>query len=124
MNKKTILIIEDEAINILMLRSVIESIAGLHLIGHAMHADEAYKVIIEQKPDFILVDIKLKADSSGLSLVANLESEGKLPTHIFCTAYNELSMMELMQVSKPAAILTKPINEFRLRTVIEKLLQA
>ena len=81
----------------------------IELVGVASNADEAFKIILKEKPNLLLLDIEIANDKSNENSFDLLK---RLPTYnfevIFITAYNEYAL----QAIKLHAFdyLLKPVN--------------
>jgi len=116
MNKVRIVIIDDEK----NVRIVIKKLLGLLsseyiVVGEAPSVVEGKKVILETKPEIVLLDIELE-DGSGFSLLNQLPRlDFKL---IFITAYNQYAI----KAFKYSALdyLLKPVEPTDLKNAIDR----
>ena len=60
-----ILVVEDEAITALNLKMDLESL-GYEVIGTVDNGADAISIALEKFPDFVMMDIRLKGDVSGI----------------------------------------------------------
>ena len=109
-------IIEDEA----AIRKEIEWLVGkqpdLEVVGSAGSVAQGVKLIKEQQPDLLLMDIQL-ADGNAFDL---LEQVGELPSQlIFITAYNHHAIRAI----KYGALdyLLKPLDEDELQAALDRV---
>src|SRR5688572_30622040 len=70
--KKTILIVEDNSLNMKLFRDVLES-QGFDVLGSA-HGKDAYGIVKQQKPDLILMDIQLSG-ISGYDVIEQIKRD-------------------------------------------------
>ena len=75
---KNILVVEDERINQLAIKKLLEDFFQIHLAADAVKAKE---ILNNNKIDLILMDISLKGSQHGLSLTSELKSSKKF-SHI------------------------------------------
>jgi len=107
MNTK-VMVVEDESIVALELTTFITEL-GYEVVGHASNADDAYKMILECEPDVVLMDVHLKGEEDGISLVSRVQKEKRVSV-IYVTAYNDDESIERAIETNPAAYLAKPFN--------------
>jgi len=114
----TVLIIEDESIIAMHLKSIVHSL-GHEVVGIVRTHREAVKLAAETAPDLILADISLADGSSGIDAVKEILSEQSLPV-IFITAYPERFLTGAPP--EPAFLVTKPFSVESLKAVISQAL--
>ncbi|RKQ95476.1 response regulator [Maricaulis maris] len=112
-----ILIIEDEPIIALDLKTIIESDGHTHT-GIARTRDEAVALAAGTRPQLILADIRLADGSSGVDAVQDILTEFEVPV-IFITAYPETLLTG--ERPEPTYLITKP---FMPETVLATISQA
>lgn len=111
----TIAIIEDEPVVRKEITYLIEQERDTLLVGWSDNVKSAVKLIEEQQPDVLLMDIQLK-DGTAFDLLRNLK---KLPENIiFITAYNQFAIRAI----KYGALdyLLKPILQDELKEALER----
>lgn len=114
MNHK-VAIVDDEEDARELLKIHLQKHANLQLIGEASNGVEALKLIQDQQPDIVLLDIQMP-EMNGLELVQHLAD---MPHFIFVTAYDEFALkaFELNAVD----YLLKPISTARFNAAIQKV---
>lgn len=116
MNKKRILIVEDEAISAIFLKNILQKdhlILGICTSGH-----DALKAISDQTPDLILMDICLEEELSGIDVMRKVQKPGKID-HIYCTAYSDEKILSIAEETGPIGIIIKPVNIAKLKAMLE-----
>src|SRR4051812_5425533 len=68
-----ILIVDDHPLVCRGLGQLISEEPGLELVGHASESSEAMRLVEQEKPTLMVVDISLK-DSNGLELVKQIKA--------------------------------------------------
>lgn len=119
MNRKKILIIEDELIHGVFLKSSIEN-GGYHVIDIISRGEDAINIAVEKKPDLIISDILLKGRISGVEALEEIIRHVRIP-FIFLTALNECAIVDRAIRTSPYAIINKPYDEKVLIEVIDSL---
>lgn len=113
----SVLIIEDEAIIALHIRSIVESL-GHSVTGVARTRSEAVALAEATSPELVLADISLADGSSGIDAVKDILSAMSVPV-IFITAFPERLLTG--ERPEPTYLITKP---FEPETVIATIGQA
>ena len=116
MNKKRILIVEDEAISAIFLKSILQDehlILGICASGH-----DAVGMIADKAPDFILIDICLEDELSGIDVMNEVQKTAKID-HIYCTAYSDEKILSKAKETGPIGIIIKPVNITKLKAMLD-----
>lgn len=87
----------------------------LEMVGSADHPDSALKLISEQRPDVLFLDIHMPGQS-GFDLLDKLDY---IPQVIFTTAYSEYAYRSFDY--NPVDYLLKPVSPERLAAAVDKL---
>jgi two-component system LytT family response regulator len=82
------LIIDDERLARKELLRLLEEHPSIEVVGEAMNADEAEKLIEELNPDLLFVDIQMPG-RTGFQLLESLDT---VPMVVFTTAYDEFAL--------------------------------
>jgi len=85
MPKASILIVEDEQVVALDLRSSLET-AGYRVVGQTGRGEDALRQAAALQPDLVLMDIGLRGDMDGTEAASQIRAELHLPV-IFLTAF-------------------------------------
>jgi CheY-like chemotaxis protein len=112
-----VMIIEDEAIIALHIRSIVEGL-GHSVTGIARTRTEAFALAERTRPELVLADISLADGSSGIDAVKDILSAMSVPV-IFITAFPERLLTG--ERPEPTYLITKP---FEPETVIATIGQA
>lgn len=118
-----VLIVDDEMITIKMLKSIIDwKSLGLDIMGYANNGIEAYNMVVEEKPDIILSDIRMTT-MNGLELVKKVKILHKDIKIILMSAYANFEYVkEAMHLGCSDYIL-KPIDENELEQTLRKIVE-
>ncbi len=95
--------------------------AGYDVVGVAVDATQAISIAERERPDLVLMNIKLSGGSDGVE-TARLLRERFCIKSIFTTAYNDSDTLERGRCADPAGWLFKPYDGARLLQVIQRSL--
>jgi two-component system, response regulator PdtaR len=113
---KRILIVEDQFLISEYLRILIEAF-GFEVCGVARSADQAVVLAQAERPDIILMDMRLDGDRDGVDAAMEI---GKTldPRFIYVTGSSEPSAIKRINEDSPFRILIKPIDPAELQSAI------
>ena len=94
---------------------------GYIVDGIAMDAEEALRMVNEEAPDILLMDIQLGEKMAGIELAKKLQSRG-FPI-VFLTAFGDPGTFAQALDTKPAGYVLKPFRDDDLQRTIEIALQ-
>ena len=103
-----ILIVEDE----IFVRLDVEqqlSAAGYDVVGQADTADEAVKIALAEKPDVVLMDIRLRGARDGIDAALEIRQRLNIAC-IFVSANTDPATMRRAQTAQPLGFVTKPFT--------------
>lgn len=106
--KEKILIVEDEFIVANDLKIMLKK-AGYQVIGIASSVVQARKLIADGQPNWVLLDIMLKGDLTGIDLAWELR-EMNLP-FLYISANTNQSTLEAVKETQPYGFMVKPFRE-------------
>lgn len=120
MEKTRILIVEDETVIAMEIESILQSLE--HNITSIVNTGEkAIKKAEEDKPDLILMDIRIKGEMDGIEAAKIIWSRFAIPI-VFTTANLDIQRIENSKITVPFGHVLKPIQERELRISIEMTL--
>ncbi|GGG94680.1 sigma 54-interacting response regulator [Pedobacter zeae] len=114
--KQKILIVEDEFIVANDLRIMLEK-AGYKVCGIAPSVVKALELIASKEPSWILLDIFLQGDKTGIDLAAQLTGMG-IP-FIYISANTNQGILEAAKATLPYGFLVKPFREKDLMVMLD-----
>jgi len=117
MEKKSILIVEDEQISALDLKDTLLSL-GYRVTGIASSGERAIEMVDEDTPNLILMDIRLAGKLSGIEAAEQILKNHAVPV-IYVTAYADPELVDQAKRTRPYGYLIKPYDERGIRTDIE-----
>ena len=119
MNKKRILIVDDEP-EILKGFTITLEHWGYD-VSSALGSQECFRIISEEKPDLVLLDV-LMPDMDGVTICARIKSEHKGLPVIMVTVMDDDETKHDASLFGADDYIVKPINKDELKTKIEKKL--
>ena len=111
-----ILIIEDEAIVALDIKSALEQL-GFEVTNIASNYDEAIVSVKSHVPDILLSDINLIQSKDGIETVSDIQKIKNIPI-IYLTAYSDDKTIQRAIQTNPVGYLLKPFNREELKSTI------
>jgi two-component system, response regulator PdtaR len=118
---RRILIVEDEPLIAWSLADMAEDL-GYDVIGPVATELEAVDEATRQRPDAILMDLRLSGGGSGLSAARRIRAAVAAPI-IFCTAYaGETGLREEMMAVPKTALIAKPVQRNQLERALSDAL--
>ncbi|MBT4287437.1 MAG: PAS domain-containing protein [Bacteroidetes bacterium] len=120
MEKVRILIVEDEAIIAMELESQLQSL-GYEVTSIVDTGEKAIEKAEADKPDLILMDIRIKGEMDGIDTAEVIRNKFNIPV-IFSTAYLDQKRIERAKITMPFGYVLKPIQERDLKVTLEMAL--
>jgi len=114
--KQKILIVEDEFIVANDLRIMLEK-AGYKVCGIAPSVIKALQLVSSKEPDWVLLDIFLQGDKTGIDLASELTEMG-IP-FIYISANTNQGILEAAKATLPYGFLVKPFREKDLMVMLD-----
>jgi AmiR/NasT family two-component response regulator len=112
-----ILIVEDEAIVALDIRSQLEGL-GYTVVGQAATALQAQEVVAQLQPDLVLMDIHLQGEGDGIDAAHQIRQREVVPV-VFLTAYADADTLSRAKDVQPYGYIVKLFGENDLQTTIQ-----
>jgi len=115
-----IMIVEDDALIVDDLKHSLTK-EGHSVIFTASKGESALLKIEEEKPDVILMDIKLEGYIDGIETAAVIKFKYNIPI-IYITAFSNDKFVERSKRTEPIAYILKPFNEEDILQAIKQAL--
>ncbi|AWH85671.1 sigma-54-dependent Fis family transcriptional regulator [Flavobacterium album] len=115
-NKEKILIVEDEFIVANDLKMILKK-GGYDVVGIASSAAQARTMVTAKKPNWVLLDIILKGDETGIDLAWEL-IKCKTP-FLFISANTNQTTLEAVKKTQPYGFMVKPFREKDLLVMLD-----
>ncbi len=110
-------IVEDEGITSEVIRLSLQKLK-YKIATPAFTYNQAVQMFETEKPDLVILDIKLEEEKDGIDLAVLLKEKYKTP-FIFLTANSDSTTLERAKKVRPLAFLVKPFSQVDLHTTIE-----
>ena len=120
MSKARILVVEDEAIIAMEIESCLQNL-GYEVTSVVNTGDKAIQKAEEDKPDLILMDIRIQGDKDGIEAAEIIRERFGVPV-IFSTAYFNEERIGRAKITMPFGYVLKPIQESELKVTLEMAL--
>jgi DNA-binding NarL/FixJ family response regulator len=117
MTTKRIMVVEDDVIIASLIESRLKKI-GYAVSGMYDSGEDAIAGAAEQKPDLVLMDIRLRGEIDGIDAASEINSCLGIPC-IFLTSYSDRDTIERAKTIKPEGFILKPFTDDALRSTIE-----
>jgi len=112
-----ILIVEDERIVAMDLRKSLERL-GYAVAGVASSAEDAVRTASEQRPDLVLMDIRIKGAMDGIDTAEVVRRRFGVPV-VFLTAHTDEVTLDRAKRAEPFGYVVKPLRSSELRRAVE-----
>jgi DNA-binding NtrC family response regulator len=113
---KKVLIVEDEFIVANDLRLVLEQ-SGYKVNDIAASVEEAEESLQKNRPDLVLLDIRLQGKMSGIDFARKLRVDNI--AFVYLSAYSNQKVLEEAKTTEPYGFLVKPFRERDLLAALE-----
>lgn len=118
---KKLLIVEDEVISALALKFEFERL-GFQVCKPVASGAKALLAADSEKPDIVLMDIRLRGTMSGIQAAKEIKTIYGIPT-ILMTGYSKDVLEEMLDGSETYDLVHKPVNLEQLRETIRNVLR-
>ena len=117
MTSPRILVVEDESILAVYIRTSLESL-GYQVTAVVDTGNLALLEVERQRPDLVLMDIRLKGDQDGIETAEKIYERFDVPV-VYLTAYADDDTLQRAKQTASYGYLLKPFDEKDLRPAIE-----
>ena len=114
-----VLIVEDEFFIALDIEGSLASL-GHTIVGIAVSAETAVRMAERERPDVVLMDIRLAGSRDGIDAAEEIYDRYGIRS-IFVTANTDPQTRQRAAAVNPIGFLEKPLNLQRLRTTLDQL---
>lgn len=120
MSEARIMVVEDERIVAEDIKESLQSM-GYTVASVARSGKMAIKMVEENRPDLVLMDIVLKEKMDGIEAAKQIRSRFNIPV-VYLTAYSDEKILERAKTTEPFGYVIKPFREKELQVNIEMAL--
>ena len=113
---RRLVIVEDEGILALDIQRHLTR-AGFDVRGVVGDSDSALALVEAERPDLVLMDIRIQGERDGIETAATLRSRFDVPV-VYLTAHSDPKTMERAQQTDPVGYLLKPFKKPDLENVV------
>jgi len=115
-----VLIVEDEFYISLHTRGLLQAL-GHVVVAVAVSADQAVRIAESERPDVVLMDIRLTGSRDGIDAADEISNRFGIAS-IFVTANTDRATRQRAESVHPLGFLEKPLTEQRLRLGLGKII--
>ena len=116
MKKAKVLVVEDESIVALEIRSALIQL-GFEVTNCVKNYNRAIKSVVDNRPDIILMDIHLQGQKDGITTTKDIQKFENIPV-IYLTAYSDEETISRAIKTNPISYLIKPFKRDELNSTI------
>jgi len=120
-SKRTILVVEDDAVTSLELTRKLSSF-GYLVLPVVSRADDALRVVEDERPDLVMMDISLEGEVDGIEAAVRMRTKLDVPV-LFLTASSDDESVDRARAADAYGYLIKPVKSVELRTAVELALE-
>jgi two-component system, response regulator PdtaR len=114
-----VLIVEDEFFISLHTTGLLRAL-GHSVVAVAISADQAVSIAERERPDVVLMDIRLIGSRDGIAAADEINGRFGIGS-IFVTANTDVETRRRAEAVQPLGFLEKPLTEYRLRQGLSNL---
>lgn len=112
-----ILVVEDEALAATGIMDMLSGF-GYSALGPALTGEEAIKRCEQERPDLVLMDIRLKGSLDGIAAATEIKTKFQIPV-VYITAHSDMDTIERVKKTEPYGYILKPFGERDLYLTVE-----
>ena len=121
LDRVKIFVVEDDALSAIMLNDLLE-MWGFEVCGIAGNAPAAVREIERQRPDIVLMDIRLAGNTDGVAAAREIRRRFGIRS-VFVTAYADRATLDRVRKAEPLGFLTKPYSPGQLQETMTQALE-
>jgi len=116
-----VLIVEDETLIAEELKERLSRL-GFSVIAAVDTADEGIAIATRERPDLVLMDIRLKGKKDGVQAAKEIRAQVDVPI-VYLTAHSDRLTVERVKVTEYDGFILKPFQKHELQMTIEVAMQ-
>ncbi len=122
MKNERFLIVEDDDIAVSLFQRILNEL-GYQISSIVRSGEEAIEKAETDKPDLILMDIKLQGGMDGIAASEIIRKKAQTPV-VFLSAHSDEEILERVKLTGPFGYILKPVKSLDLKIAIEMALNA
>lgn len=95
---------------------------GYSVCGRATSGAEAMELVVNTKPDLVLMDINIKGEIDGIETAGMIKKGFNIPV-VYVTSHSDGPTLERAKATRPDGFIVKPFEDNDLRVAIELALK-
>jgi two-component system, response regulator PdtaR len=95
---------------------------GYMVSGRAATGAEAMEVVLNKRPDLVLMDINIRGNMDGIETARKIKKGFDIPV-IYMSSHPDDATVERAKATKPEGFIVKPFHDTDLRVAIELALK-
>lgn len=95
---------------------------GYTVCGRATTGAGAMELVVNQKPDLVLMDINIRGDIDGIETAKMIKKGFNIPV-VYVTSHSDGPTLERAKATRPDGFIVKPFDDNDLRVAIELALK-
>jgi CheY-like chemotaxis protein len=95
---------------------------GYTVCGRATTGAEAMELVVNAKPDLVLMDINIRGDVDGIETARMIKKGFNIPV-IYVTSHSDGPTLERAKETQPDGFIVKPFDDKDLRVAIQLALK-
>lgn len=115
--KAKIMVVEDEGITALRIHKSLAKM-GYDVISNVFSGEDAVRMVEQERPDLVLMDIVLDGKMDGIEAAGRIHSGSNIPV-VYLTAHSDDRMLKRIKATEPFGYIIKPFDDRELRIVVE-----
>jgi len=114
---KKVLIVEDEQLVAFLMENYVSENSCCQVIGNVDNGDDAIEIARKEKPDIILMDVRIEGNKDGIEIAELLNKELNIPI-IYTSGNADEKTTERARNTNQLGFLVKPVNKDDLRRLL------
>ena len=95
---------------------------GYTVCGRATSGAEAMELVVNTKPDLVLMDINIRSDIDGIETATMIKKGFNIPV-VYVTSHSDGPTLDRAKATRPDGFIVKPFEDNDLRVAIELALK-
>jgi CheY-like chemotaxis protein len=95
---------------------------GYVVCGRATTGAEAMELVVNEKPDLVLMDINIRGNIDGIETAKMIKNGFNIPV-VYVTSHSDGPTLERAKATRPDGFIVKPFEDQDLRVAIELALR-